>query len=483
MIFCHKTDDLFRIFNDIPDKDHTTLTTDSRLVGKGDVFVALPGCHTHGLKYAKSLLDNGAAVICDEKDDYIAYGLQDYSSLIRIENLDAHKVAIADWFYRDAISSLKIIGITGTNGKTTSAYFTCGLLDAMGERCGYIGTLGCGVYGEDMASTGYTTPGIIDLYRCLSELFSYGCTTVVMEISSHSIALNRISGIDFVAAAFTNLSCDHLDFHGTMDAYRNVKFSFFKDRIDMLFVINTSNSYGRELRRLLPDRIGVTFGNSNADDISISSIDEGVNKTKVNFLYKNGKYSTILPVTGSYNVENFFIAVGLCLVIGYEIEDILIISGKIESAPGRMQIFVFNNIKIIIDYAHTPDGVEKILNAVPAMGSKRVVFGCGGDRDFVKRADMGRIVENNANQLVLTDDNVRGDHAEYIINNILDGIKNKKSLFICRDRYEAVKLALRNSTDGDVVFILGKGNELTIQYGSDMIASNDIDIVRGIMRA
>ena len=454
-------------------------------ITSGDVFIA----HDEQGSHIRNAIHKGAvAVVCSHAALQAADDVP-VDKLFAVENVEEFAYELVQLVYAEDIARLKLIGITGTNGKTSTAYFACQLFGHLGVKAGYLGTLGYGLIGESLVPARNTTPDYVTLYRNLASLSRAGCSKVVMEVSSHGISLDRIRGLGFETLVFTNLSHDHLDFHGSMEAYEAAKLSLFTDYDSENWVVNADDRAGSRLIRLgmqheavkvtaysqhhVPVGMGIGYripGNGKLL-VTVNDAEDGHNCIDVN-----------IGIDGRFNIENLLCAILICHVSGYEIEDIGQMVSSITPVPGRMEcVENHDGVKVCVDYAHTPAGVDAVMQDSVLRGKEVprtwCVIGCGGDRDTSKRAAMGAAA-SYADRLVITDDNVRGDRAEAIICDILKGIKSKPGVIVCRDRRQAINNVLDFANSNDLVLLLGKGDESSVIYGSDSIMQRDIDVVR-----
>lgn len=419
---------------------------DSRKVVKGDIFVAINGTAVDGHDYIEQAIENGAGkIVCE-------HGSYDVETIVVDNSEEWVKNYISDTYSKE-VNELTIMGVTGTNGKTTTCYLTYQILNKLGIKTAYIGTIGfyCNGVFRELPNT---TPNIVDLYDLLLEAKEVGCTHVIMEVSSHSLVLERVKGLKYKVAAFTNLTEDHLDFHKTMDNYFEAKNLLLK-QLEGSYIVNVDDEYGG---RISYDKI-VSLGYK-GKDIKILDFSDTESGTLVNFEYKDKSYEIETNLKSNFNVYNYLTALGLITELGINIDDVLGITKEIYPPRGRCEQIKVNKGIAVIDYAHTPDAVEKIVKAFNENKKGKVItlVGCGGDRDPLKRPIMGRIAVENSDFVVLTSDNPRTEDPEKIMNDILKGVKTDNYVVVL-DRREAIKKALDMMEENDVVLILGKGHE------------------------
>ena len=423
---------------------------DSRKVKNGDVFVAIKGFSVDGHKFIDKAIENGAKVIIGEEDLVIENALY-----IKVEDSRKALATLAKNYFDNPQKKMKIIGITGTNGKTTSAFMMKSLLESKGYKVGLIGTI-CNMIGEKKLKTERTTPESLELYKLFNDMIEENMDYCVMEVSSHSLALDRVYGIEFSTGVFTNLTVDHLDFHKTLENYFNEKKKLFKVSINK--VVNIDNEYGIDLKNQYSEALSYSVdknGDLNATNLHISS--KGV---KFDVAYKDKVEHISINIPGKYNVENALGVIGVALQEGMTLREIADGMKKLKAVPGRCELVSFGEnipFDIIVDYAHTPDGLENIIKTLKELTEGRLItiFGCGGDRDKTKRPIMGRIATDIA---IVTSDNPRTEEPGAIIKDILSGI-NSDNYIVEENRLEAIKKGMMMAKEKDVLLIAGKGHE------------------------
>ena len=425
---------------------------DSRKVKDGQIFVALKGHTVDGHDYIEDAIKNGASKIIAEREVKCSIPLEIVSST---EEYLKHALKED---YADKVNKLKIIGITGTNGKTTTAYLTYQLLNLLGEQCGYIGTLGF-KYKDIADETDNTTPNILVLYSLLLKLVTEGCQTVVMEISSHALAFERIYGLHFDVVAFTNLTEDHLDYHKTMENYLNAKLKIIDYLVpDGKLIVNADDEAGQKF--IDKFNKGIRLGFNPNYDYYIKSTNITPAKTNIEFVYNNNDYQVTTNLTSKFNVYNYITALAIVHSLGYNIDDIIKETNKLHAPKGRCETHKVNGGYAVIDYAHTPDAVEKVVEAYNELKTNRVItiVGCGGDRDPIKRPIMGRIATELSDYAILTSDNPRTEDPAKIMDNILKGVSTD-NYEVELDRRTAIKKGIEMLKPEDILLILGKGHE------------------------
>ncbi len=464
------------------DREIRGLTLDSRAVRPGDLFLACAGCRTHGLAYLRDALAAGAAAVAYEVRDarearvlrerYAVAGTG-RTPLIAVPGLSRQAGPIAGRFYGQPSRDLTVIGITGTNGKTSCSHYLAQSLDALGRRCGVIGTLGAGLC-EDLSPAGHTTPDAVNVQRLLAELRARGAQAVSLEVSSHGLHQGRVNGVHFDTALFTNLTRDHLDYHGDMRAYGKAKAALFESVGLRRAVVNAGDPFGRRiLDSLSPEVRAVGFRledglreaapTTGVPMVLGADVQVGRNgcALRVDTPWGSGRIETGLQ--GRFNAENLLAVLAVLLSLEVPLTSALDRLSVLRAVPGRMEVFGGGPDKplVVVDYAHTPDALEQILGALRAQcaGELWCVFGCGGERDPGKRPLMGAVAERLADRIVLTDDNPRGESATDIVMHIQKGMRDPDRAYVRRERGEAIALAVRFARPADVVLVAGKGHE------------------------
>lgn len=465
------------------------LQLNSCAIRPGDLFIALAGQHAHGLDHADQAIKRGcSAILYDPAGAEGKLAGLDQQAVIAVESLSHRLGFIADRFFGEPSRDLSVIAITGTNGKTSCSHFVAEALRPT-QQSATIGTLGWGVPGQ-LQPTTHTTPDAIEVHRLLSQLRDAGCQTVVMEASSHGLAQGRLNGVRVRGALFTNLSRDHLDYHGTMDAYRDAKLKLL-EYPDLNFVVFNAADVmaGAILKGVRPGiaLLGFAVGCDVSVDvplIGVSSIRHDVSGMRFRAAFKGETAEVVAPVFGDFNVENLTAALGVLLALGWTLADAAQALGHVSAVPGRMEIVTEGGRGAVIDFAHTPDALASVLTTLRqhCRGRLWVVFGCGGDRDRGKRSEMGAVADRLADVIVLTDDNPRSEAGEAIIANILEGISQSNARVI-RDRYAAIHYALSLAEAHDLVLVAGKGHETTQEIAGHKHSFSDRCVVREIAQA
>lgn len=428
---------------------------DSRKVKPGDVFVAISGFETDGYKYIPSAAEKGAAVVISDRAPQVDI------PYVLVRDCRRALALLSRNFFGDPAGEMQIIGITGTNGKTTTTYLLKHLLeDTIGAKVGLIGTNG-NMIGSEFIHTERTTPESFELQQLFAEMKNAGCTHVVMEVSSHSLVLSRVAGIDFAVGAFTNLTQDHLDFHHTMEEYAAAKALLFS--ACRVGCINIDDKWADTMMQDASCRL-LTYS-ADGKEASLAAEDIKLSAKGVSFTAScDGKRADVsLAIPGRFSVYNALNTIAVGLALGISLDDCAKAMKTAHGVKGRMELVPTDgDYTIVIDYAHTPDALENALKALRADHDGRLVvlFGCGGDRDRTKRPIMGAIAADNADFVIVTSDNPRTEQPQAIIDEILVGLKDKAAehIAIC-DRAEAIKWAIDNHRANDVILLAGKGHE------------------------
>ena len=444
----------------------TSIEHDSRKCIVGSLFVCFEGAHVDGHSFIDQAIGRGAVAIMTTRTDVSA---PDGISILIVPDMLSSLAVIVPYFYDYPSKRMRVIGITGTNGKTTTTYMIRSVLSNAGLKVGLIGTIQI-MIGEEMFPIHNTTPNVIDLQHIFVSMVERNVDVVVMEVSSHALAENRVSGVEFDTAVFTNLTQDHLDYHGTMEAYRAAKAKLFDavsrkgDKAGKTAVINLDDEAAEfMLEHATCDRI--TYGVERNADLHAADVDVHSGGMKFKIRGAFGVMNMTLHVTGLFNVYNVLAATGACLAEKVEPELIHHTLEHFKSVPGRFErIYADVPFTVIVDYAHTPDGVENVLTTARQIAKRRVitVFGCGGDRDRTKRPIMGRLAARLSDVVLATSDNPRTEEPTAILDEIEVGIKDAigdKPYEKIVDRRAAINRAVEIADAGDVIMILGKGHE------------------------
>lgn len=440
------------------------LAIDSRLLARGNVFIALNGAYRHGLAHLWQAIDKGAcAVIFDPAGGGLQLAEQCGSvPMLAVDNLGLALGEIAARFYGHPSQFMTVIGITGTNGKTSCSQF----LSQMLEACGIIGTLGWGEWGK-LHKTINTTPDALSVQNMLASLLKDNKQAVAMEVSSHGLEQGRVNGVNFKGAVFTNFSRDHLDYHGTMEDYLAAKLMLLAKPGLSFAVVNLDDAYSARIIAAAPDSTviwGVSVnGKTHAAGETISAENSRHTADGMTFdaCWRTRRECVRVPLYGDFNIENVLLVLAVMLALGAEFSVAAKKLAQLKPVPGRMERFGGDGMPLVfVDYAHTPDALDKALSSARKHCQQAlwVVFGCGGDRDAGKRPLMGASAEQWADHLMVTDDNPRFEESSSIINGILAGCRSTK-IEVIQDRRQAIQQAIARAAEGDCIVLAGKGHE------------------------
>ncbi len=449
---------------------------DSNAVTKNDLFICIKGEDFDGHNFAKNAELYGAnVVVCQEKLDLSI-------TQIIVEDTREAMSVLAREFYNSPDKKLKLIGVVGTNGKTTTTHIIKSILDNAGVKCGVIGTLGI-FYGKKSLEPSLTTPDPLELYKIFDDMLSEGVKAVVMEVSAHAIYFEKIKGLNFDVGVFTNFTRDHLDFFGDMNSYKQTKIKFFTDNSCKYVVANSDDLVGLEIANARADTI--TYGIYNpADVFSIELKNSRFGSSFVLNLF-DCIYSVDLNLIGEFNVYNALASATATALFGIKTDKIIAGLKRVQRVSGRLECVYDGEFRVFVDYAHTPDGLEKSISAIRAVCNKKLIciFGCGGNRDKGKRAEMGRISGKLADFTVITSDNPRYEEPMDIIMEIETGtLEFTKNYVLIQDRSEAIRYAINMAKEGDVILVAGKGSEKYQETLGIKRVYNDKDTVNEIIR-
>lgn len=446
-----------------------TIKTDSRKIVDGDTFIALRGINDDGHNYVEDAIKKGAKLVIVEE------GVYDVDTLI-VNDTHEYLVNYLKENYYDVIKNLKLIGMTGTNGKTTSCFILASSLNKLGIKCAYIGTIGFYI-DEKITDLNNTTPDILEIYEMLLKCYNEGCKYVVMEVSSQALDMHRVDDVFFDYAVFTNLTKDHLDYHLDMKSYAEAKQKLFKQiKEDGYAIINIDDDYKNYF--LLKNNTNLTYGFNEANyKISNYHIENDITKFTLN---DTEEYETHL--LGKYNVYNLTVMIIILKNIGIPYEAIKELAFTCTAPNGRMETIVNGTNKIIIDYAHTPDAVLKIVSATREFCNGKIItiIGCGGNRDKTKRPEMAKVATNLSDYVIFTSDNPRYEDPNLIIDDMLQKLDNK-NYEIEINRYEAIKKGIQKLDENDILLVLGKGHETYQIIENEKYYFSDKDAVLDIL--
>jgi len=444
------------------------LKVNSKKVEVGDTFIAIRSAVRDGHDFIEEAIDRGAACIIAEHGEYSV-------KTIVVPDTRTYLANYLKELYADKIGKLKLVGITGTNGKTTSAYFMYQLLNRLGVRTAYIGTIGF-YLPESNRPLINTTPDIYDLYDMFVEAANDDCVVVALEVSSQALDTRRLEGFKFDMACFTNLTQDHLDYHNTMEEYKSAKLKLFSNiKRAGHAVINMDDMYAREF--VLEKNKNLLYGQGNYE-YAISDIVLNSNESTFKITHDDEVREVVLPIPGAYNIYNYMNAYILCDKLNLDMDVVVYETLKLKAPTGRYQNVSNGSISAIIDYAHTPDAVLNIIESVREYCKGRIftLIGCGGDRDKTKRPIMGGIATRNSDYVIFTSDNPRTEDPNEILNDITKGIR-KTNFEVIPDRKEAIKKAVSLLEEKDILLVLGKGHEDYQIIGTDKFHLSDFEEV------
>jgi UDP-N-acetylmuramoyl-L-alanyl-D-glutamate--2,6-diaminopimelate ligase len=473
----------------------TDLTLDTRSVRPGAAFVALPGTRTHGVGFAAQAVAAGArAILWEPVQGVAAPRVPANVAAIAVPELTRRLGGVADRFFDSPSASVRVLGVTGTNGKTTTAYVIAEALERVGESSAYAGTLGHGRIGAVRAGS-HTTPDCITVHRQIAELRAQGVRLLGMEVTSHALDQHRVAGVRFETAVFTNLTRDHLDYHGTFEAYGAAKAKLFAWPGLKHAVVNVQDPYGLELVLQTAAPRLTTYARASTDALAdarlrgdricATHVAAGPRGLDISLDGSYGPATLRSRFIGDFNVENALAVLAAVLGLGIPLADALAALEQCSAPPGRMETLSEPGKPLaIVDYAHTPDALEKALLAVRKHCEGRLfcVFGCGGDRDRGKRPLMGAIAERLADRLIVTDDNPRTENGDAIVADILSGLAAPRRASIERDRARAIRAAIAEAQSGDAVLIAGKGHEDYQIIGVERRAFSDRDVALAALK-
>ncbi|MEX2476165.1 UDP-N-acetylmuramoyl-L-alanyl-D-glutamate--2,6-diaminopimelate ligase [Marinobacter sp.] len=458
------------------------LQTDSRQVTSGDAFIALSGQHTPADYYVDHAVKSGASVIILEAEEPGECREHHGALVVPVQGLRARLGKIADRFFEHPSQRLRLIGVTGTNGKTSVSQYIAHLLQNTGTPCGVLGTLGYGMPGALQVAS-HTTPDVVQVNRVLSRIIAQGGRAAAMEVSSHALDQGRVDRLAMTGAVFTNLTRDHLDYHGSMGAYGAAKAKLFEREELHFAVVNFDDPFGRQLYGQLAgkcDRVRYSLHEAQTE-LWLTRFEPSSHGFSASIDGEWGAFDIDVPLMGSFNASNVLAAMAAVLSLGVPVDRVQQAVTTLQPPPGRLESFTgAGGVRVIVDYAHTPDALANALAALRPHVSGKLwcVFGCGGDRDSGKRPEMAAEAEKRADAVVVTDDNPRTEKPEAIARDILSGFAHPDVVTVIHDRAEAIAYALRQAVEGDVVLIAGKGHETYQEIAGQRVHFSDAEQVR-----
>ncbi|WP_426348175.1 UDP-N-acetylmuramoyl-L-alanyl-D-glutamate--2,6-diaminopimelate ligase [Alloiococcus sp. CFN-8] len=468
----------YEIIQGSDQEDIKNISWDSRNVGESALFICVRGANVDRHDYAHTAIEEGAIALIVEKE---MSSIPKNIALIKVKDSKAVMATLASEFYEKPSKKFNLIGITGTNGKTSTSYFITEVLESLGRTVGIIGTIENRLGGKKLTTEkkNPTTPDSIELQASFNEMVKNNVTDVVMEVTSIGLVEHRVDESDFNIGVFTNLTQDHLDYHKTMENYRDAKLKLFD--LCKKGLINIDDPYGEDfVKGAACDTF--TYGAIKEADYRAVNIKYSLDGVDFTLVHEGREYPVALSIPGKFTVYNALAAIGTCHLSGFALEDIIRAIKSVKTVRGRFESVPNDKgYLVVVDYAHTPDGLENILSSVKELAEKRVisVFGCGGDRDRTKRPIMGEISGRLADLSIITSDNPRTEDPDRILEDITAGIIKTGSKFITEvDRRKAIHMALDTAEKGDIIVIAGKGHETYQIFKDKTIHFDDVEVVK-----
>ena len=461
------------------DIEITGITNDSRKVRPGYLYVAIKGYKADGHNFIKKSIECGAQAIVSEERSSLDTNIP----LIIVRDTRKALSSLSCCFYNNPSQKINLVGVTGTNGKTTTTFLTKSVIEKAGYETGLIGTINYQI-GKKVITAKETTPESVELQRLISEMVAAKMKFAVMEVSSHSAIQHRIENIDFKTAVFTNITTEHMDYHKTFPNYMNAKAELFKNlRKDSFAVLNADDEFSEYFADRTNAKI-IWYGIKNDADIKAEIYKESTRDVMIKLSCFGREVDMKIPFVGLHNVYNALASVASAISLGFELDTIKSGIETASTVPGRLEnVPCDRGFKVVIDYAHTPHALETVLHALknPVKGRILLVFGCGGDRDKEKRPQMGRIADEKSDIFWLTNDNPRSEDPLAIIDDIKAGIKSARSFHIQTNRYKAIEDALSEAKDDDLIIIAGKGHERYQIIKDTIVPFDDREVVKNIL--
>lgn len=459
------------------------IACNSKAVKEGFIFVAVKGASCDGSAFINEAVSKGAVAVVTEKTRLGLSNKEINIPFIKVKDARSALARLAAKFYGDPALKVKVVGVTGTNGKTTITYLMESLLKYAGSKPALIGTVNYR-FGDKVFDSNNTTPGPIQLQSLLADMVKERVQYLIMEVSSHALSQDRVASLRFHSAVFTNLTSDHLDYHKTIASYFRAKSKLFTG-LDpsSLAIINNDDKYGRKIKQLTGAKV-ITYGIDNGADVMAKNIKLSASDTKFSVVSEDHKIDINTSLIGRHNVYNILASVAWALQIGIKPVDISRSMAEFSFVPGRLEkIDSENKFSVFVDYAHTEDALFNVIKALKGIGPRRiiVVFGCGGDRDKTKRPKMGRVVSQMADYAIITNDNPRSENPEGIIRDIQRGM-GKKNYQVIPDRFQAIRHSLYLAQKGDIVLVAGKGHENYQILRNEKLHFDDREVVRECLK-
>lgn len=465
------------------DRALRSLCIDSRRIQAGDAFLALSSARAF---VPAAIASGAAAVLVEAEAGDLPFALQAGVPVLAVTRLSQRLGELANRFYDHPSQALRVTGVTGTNGKTTVSHLAARLCRRLGESAGVIGTLGWGL-DEALNSASHTTPDAISLQTQLASLRDAGAKQVFMEVSSHALVQDRLQGVQVQTAVFTNLSRDHLDYHGDMAAYGAAKALLFQRESLRHAVLNADDAFVSRLAAQLPASVQcLRYGLAASADVRASAIATRPDGLSAHIHTPWGEGELHSPLLGRFNLSNLLAVIALAGIQGWPLDAVLTALAEVPAVRGRLErVADARGVHVVIDYAHTPDALDNALQTVRehTQGALHVVFGCGGNRDAGKRPLMGAVAERGADRIWLTSDNPRHENPQAILQAVVAGFRDPGKAVLMEDRAEAIATALAAARAGDTVLIAGKGHETTQQIGDEIRPFSDHAAVQQALRA
>jgi UDP-N-acetylmuramoyl-L-alanyl-D-glutamate--2,6-diaminopimelate ligase len=452
-----------QVLGEVQRQDVDSIEYDSRKVKKNSVFVAIRGFNVNGHAFILDALNKGAIAVVVEENNSVPdeIFIHNKAAKIFVNNSRIALAELSKGFYKDPSSKIKLVGVTGTNGKTTTTYYLKHILDLTGSKSGLIGTI-ANYIGNEKIDAKLTTPESNDLNALLQNMLNEGCKYAVMEASSHSLVLNRVCGLDFKCGIFTNITSDHLDFHNTFENYLDAKKMLFDNLSEDSFaVVNADDINSVSITGNTKAKV-ISYGMKETSDYRIYDILFNLDGTKFKVRNNNKEYSFSTSLIGTFNAYNAAAAFSTAVSLGIDSDKVVEAIKTAPQVPGRFEVIGSGLKKVIVDYSHTADSLKQALNAVREIVEHKnkiiTIFGCGGDRDKSKRPEMGRIASELSDEIIITSDNPRTEDPLQIIEQIRSGIK-KLNYKVIENREEAIALTVKSAPENSVILIAGKGHE------------------------
>lgn len=477
---------VIQLAGEVERKDIEAISYDSRTVKKNTLFVAITGFNTDGHKFILDAINKGATAVVLENDSLIPNDVFIHRNVTKIlvKNSRAALAEISNAFFKEPTKKLQLIGITGTKGKTTTSFFLKNIFETAGHKTGLIGTI-ANYVADRRIYTKMTTPESSDLNQLFAEMAGEGCTHAVMEVSSHSLVLNRVKNLSFKGAVFTNITSDHLDFHNTFEEYLKAKKVLFDELTEDAFVVYNTDDPSSESIISETNAKAYSYGTKEGAAFQVKDVSYDLNGTSFKIRYNNKDFDIRTRLVGEFNAFNAAAAFAVSTLMGISTDISIKGIDTTLQVAGRFETVSYKDKKVIVDYSHTADSLEKALLAIHNITKGKVpvytVFGCGGNRDRTKRPVMGRIASELSNMAIVTSDNPRHEDPMDIISEITKGIE-KNNYKVIENREEAIKTAIKESEENAVILVAGKGHETYQEIKGVRSHFSDIEIAEKYLR-